>query len=128
MICTIVEGKEKFLAPKLNSLQKHNNHRKTKVSILGVDAGSYFMNKNFVHAKNEQQYTTSGCPFVVDLLKCDVFSYHKQKYIQFAIIFYILVHGHPMTNFEGFKTLYQMLSMNNVSIKHQSNSSSWGIA
>jgi hypothetical protein len=53
MICTIVEGKEKFLAPKLNSLQKHNNHRKTKVSILGVDAGSYFMNKNFVHAKNE---------------------------------------------------------------------------
>jgi hypothetical protein len=33
-----------------------------------------------------------------------------------------------MTNFEGFKALYQMLSMSNVSKKHRSNSSSWGIA
>ncbi len=33
-----------------------------------------------------------------------------------------------MTNFEGFKALHQMLSMNNVSKKHWFNSSSWGIA
>jgi hypothetical protein len=33
-----------------------------------------------------------------------------------------------MTNFESFKALYQMLSMNNVSKKHWSNSSNWGIA
>jgi hypothetical protein len=33
-----------------------------------------------------------------------------------------------MTDFEGFKALHQMLSMNNVSKKHWSNSSSWGIA
>jgi hypothetical protein len=33
-----------------------------------------------------------------------------------------------MIDFEGFKTLYQMLSMNNISKKHWSNLSSWGIA
>ncbi len=54
MICIVVEGKEKLSAPKLNSLQKFFGHHKAKVSILGVDVGSYYMNKNFVHAKNEQ--------------------------------------------------------------------------
>ncbi len=68
MICPIVEGKEKLLAPKLNSLQKVIGHHKTKVSIPGVDVGSYYMNKNFVHAKNEQQYTIGWHPYVVDLL------------------------------------------------------------
>jgi hypothetical protein len=128
MICTIVEGKEKLLAPKLNRLQKHVIHCKAKVSIPILDASSCYMNKNYVHAKNEQQYTTSQCPSIMNLLYCDVSSNHKQKYGQFPTIFHILVHGHFMTDFEGFKTLYQMLSMNNVSKKHWSNSSSWGIA
>jgi hypothetical protein len=53
MICIIVEGKKKLLALKLNSLQKLIGHHKAKVSIPRVDVGSYYMNKNFVHAKNE---------------------------------------------------------------------------
>jgi hypothetical protein len=45
-ICTVVEGKEKLLAPKLDILQKHISHRKAKVSIPRVDPSSYYMNKN----------------------------------------------------------------------------------
>lgn len=54
MICIVVEGKKNLLAPKLNSLQKLFGHHKAKVSIIGVDVGSYYVNKFFVHAKNEQ--------------------------------------------------------------------------
>ncbi len=54
MICTVVEGKEKLLAPKPDTLQKHISHRKAKVSIPKVDPNSYYMNENCMHAKNEQ--------------------------------------------------------------------------
>jgi hypothetical protein len=39
MVCTFVEGKEKLLAPKLDSLLKHQGCCKTKKSMLAVDAG-----------------------------------------------------------------------------------------
>jgi hypothetical protein len=45
-----VERKQKLLAPKLNSLLKHAGWEKEKVSMLRVDVGSYYSNKNSVHA------------------------------------------------------------------------------
>ncbi len=77
MICIVVEGKEKLLAPKLDTLQKHISHRKAKVSNPRVNHSSYYMNKNYMHAKNEQQYTTSQCPSIMNLLYCDVSFNHK---------------------------------------------------
>jgi hypothetical protein len=55
MICTFVEGKEKLIAPKLDSFLKHVGHWKCKVSMPGVDASSCYMNTNYVHSKNERQ-------------------------------------------------------------------------
>jgi hypothetical protein len=54
MICTFVVGKDKLLAPKLNNLLKHVGPQKCKVSMLGVNVGYYYMNKNYVHSKNER--------------------------------------------------------------------------
>jgi len=57
-ICTYVEGKEKLIVPKLNSLVEHASHRKCKISMLEIDVSSYYYNKNYVHAKNECAFTT----------------------------------------------------------------------
>jgi hypothetical protein len=43
-----MEGKEKLLVSKLDSLLKHVDYRKCKVSIFGVAVNSYFMNQNLV--------------------------------------------------------------------------------
>jgi hypothetical protein len=71
-----------------------------------VDVGSYYMNNNYVHSKNERQYTTSQRPSVLDLFQHDIPYEHKRKYVQFVTFYHILAHGCPMTNFEGFKILF----------------------
>ncbi len=58
MVCTFVEGKEKLLAPKLDSLLKHQGCCKAKVYVPMVDVDNFYSNKNFIHVKNEQCYTT----------------------------------------------------------------------
>jgi hypothetical protein len=50
---------------------------KAKVSIPRVDVNSYYMNKNCVHAKNEQQYTIGQCLSIMNLLYGDISSNHK---------------------------------------------------
>jgi hypothetical protein len=86
--------------------------------MLGVNVSSYYMNKNFVHSKNERQYTTSQRLSVLDLLQCDIHFEHKRKYVQFAIVYHILAHGHPMIDFESCKILFEMLKVKIVGRKH----------
>ncbi len=74
--------------------------------MLGVDAGACYMNTNYVHSKNERQFTIGQRLFVLDLLQCDIPFEHKWKYVQFVTLYDILTHGHPMTRFEGFKVLF----------------------
>jgi hypothetical protein len=107
MIYTFVERKDKLLTFKLDSLFTHVDRWKCKISMLGVDASSYYMNKNYVHSKNERQYTISQRPSVLDLS-------------QFVTLYHILAHGRLMTNFERFKVLFQIFKMKNVGKKHWS--------
>jgi hypothetical protein len=67
-----VERKEKLLAPKLDSLLKHVNCYKCKVSMPSVDTSFYNYNKNLVHTKNEHAYTTHDRPFVLEKMLVDV--------------------------------------------------------
>jgi hypothetical protein len=67
MICKLVEGKEKLVVLKLNSILKHAHKHKCKVFMFWVYVGFYYVNKNLVHSKNEHQYITSDQPFILDL-------------------------------------------------------------
>ncbi len=71
-VCTNVERKEKLLAPKLDSLLKHVNCYKCKVSMPSVDKSFYYYNKNLVHAKNEHAYTTHDRPLVLEKMLADM--------------------------------------------------------
>jgi hypothetical protein len=56
-VCSNIEGKEKLLAYKLDSLWKYCGRKKTLTDVQGVcKVGEYYMNKNLVHTKNEWLY------------------------------------------------------------------------
>jgi hypothetical protein len=69
MVCTFVEGKEKLLAPKLDSLLKHQGCRKVKKSMPRVDVDQFYFNKDFVHAKNEHAYMVVDNLSILDRLQ-----------------------------------------------------------
>jgi hypothetical protein len=80
-ICTFIERKEKLLAPKLDSLLKHVGAWKAKVSMLGVDYGSHYFNKNLMHAKNRHEFFIVKHLSMLDQLQIDVPLRHKWKYV-----------------------------------------------
>lgn len=43
--CTFVEGKQKLLTPKLDNLLKNKGHKKSTISVLKVDANTFYFNK-----------------------------------------------------------------------------------
>ena len=53
-ICSNVEGRDKLLVPKLDSLYKHCGRRKAKTSFGKVVAGEHYFLSNNVHVRNEK--------------------------------------------------------------------------
>jgi hypothetical protein len=86
--------------------------------ILGVDVGSYFMNKNLMHFRNKWFYIVGDMPSILDLVQFNAIFDHKKKYVQFATFYHILLHDCLMTKFEGLKALFQLLKIKNVKRKY----------
>ncbi len=59
-ICFEVEQKDKLLASKWDSVQKHVDHKKTKKALKGVKNGEWYMAKDCKHVKNETTYACKG--------------------------------------------------------------------
>jgi len=56
-ICSKIEGIEKKLSLKLDSLWKHDNRKQALIAILNVyKVGEFYMNKSFGLSKNEHLY------------------------------------------------------------------------
>ncbi len=97
---------------------------------------NFMMGLGFISCQLDKQTTkvielyTLPCfhPFVLDLFQCDIPFEHKWKYFKFVTLYHILIHGRQMTNFEGFKILFQMLiKVKNVQRKHWNDPFSWGM-
>ncbi len=61
MICSIVEGKDKFLSLKLDILQKHVSWKKIVSASIGMNVGDWYFNKDSTHATNERLYLNENC-------------------------------------------------------------------
>jgi hypothetical protein len=71
-VCTKIKGKEKLMAHKLDNLWKHGGRRKKIMVIPKVyNVGEYYMNKDFIHAKNERLYATTKKDTIIDQI-CQV--------------------------------------------------------
>jgi hypothetical protein len=56
--------------------------------MLDVDVGTFYFNKNSIHAKNEHCYIINDKPSILDQLHVDVPFKKRQKYVLFASTFF----------------------------------------
>jgi len=113
-VCSKINGKDKMLAPKIDSLRKHVRRRKALIVDLGVCAtNEYYMNKNFVHAKNERLYVVARKDSIFKQVCLPTVGERKKKLMQFSMCFHILVEGRPMIDFESMNKILHFLDVNN---------------
>jgi hypothetical protein len=106
-----VNGKDKLLVLKLDSLIKHSRMQKSTITRLGVVVGRYFICPTNSHVKNEKFFVAKGLDMVVAQLEDGGKAERKKKYIQFVVIWHLLKQGHPMIDFEGLKGLFKFLKV-----------------
>jgi hypothetical protein len=124
-VCTTIESKERILVVKLNSLYKHVGRRKAKTNHLGMAKGTFYYCMNFVHQKNETLYVVSLYSNVVHQLDLGEIGEKKNKKVQFAIVFYLLREGRPLTNYESLKDLFYFFKIKNMARKHWFDNLGW---
>jgi hypothetical protein len=59
-VCSVVEHKDKLMAPKWDSFQKHADQRKAKRNMKGVKKGEWYTNNDCKNNKNLATYTCKG--------------------------------------------------------------------
>jgi hypothetical protein len=64
-VYSFIDGKDKLLVVKLDSLWKHAGRRKTLVVMMGVKVGEHYFLKSNAHVANEKLYFTKGLKIVL---------------------------------------------------------------
>jgi hypothetical protein len=62
-----IEGKDKLLVPKFDSLIKHSSFKNRNVARVVI--GAYYVNLNNAHVKNENLYISTWHDTIVDLVE-----------------------------------------------------------
>jgi hypothetical protein len=129
LVCTKIEGRDKLLAPKLDTLWKHGGRRKAHVDIPGVARkGEFFTALDCAHLKNEVLFLATGCDTVLEQIVAGETLERKKKVVQSVCIFILLRDGRPMGDYGGMKELMQYLHIPNCPLKHWAETTGWGIA
>ena len=127
-ICTAVEGREKLLIPKIDSLWKHAGRRRALVNVEKVKKGNFYFLSTNVHVKNERIYFSRGGDTVLQQVAQGVVQERKRKEVQFRLLFHVFSLGRPMTDFAASKVLFQQLNVPNFPLKHWNEASRWNMA
>jgi hypothetical protein len=64
-VCSFIDGKDKLLVAKLDSLWKHVGCRKALVAMSRVKVGEHYFLKSNAHVANEKLYFTKGLEIVL---------------------------------------------------------------
>jgi len=129
-ICKIVRGKEKLLAPKLDSLLKHVEHWKAKFLMPSVDADSHYFNKIWCMLKMNTIFLLAiNLLSWISSMLMSLLSIKRSMYnATYFHLNHLLTHGCLVINYENMPSLFHMLKVKFVSCKHWSSSLSWGMA
>jgi len=118
-ICSAVEGKEKLLVSKLDSLIKHLGQRKCEKAKPRVKIVEYYLSPTNQHMKNEKLYACTSHDSIVTLrLQMETRQRSKKKISSLFSLWHLLAEGQPMKNFEALKPLFQFLKIPNCPRKH----------
>jgi hypothetical protein len=87
-VCSKVEHKDKLLAPKWDSFQKHANWKKAEKNMKGMKKGEWYK-----HNKNVITYACKGRESVLQQVTIGLASEKCKKLVQFTTLFHTLKHG-----------------------------------
>lgn len=110
-ICSDVEGREKLLVPKLDSLYKHAGRRKALVDIGKVRRGEYYYLGSNQHVKNERVFFAKGGETVITKVLAGVTKERRLKAVQFKCCLQVLQQGRPMADFTSMQELLKQLQV-----------------
>jgi hypothetical protein len=106
-----VEHKDKLLALKWNSLQKHVNKKKVDKPMKWVKKIEWYISKNCKHSKNKTTYAFKSKEFVLQQMSNGLVGEKRKILVQFATLFYTLKHGRPMLEYEVHKDLFEFFNL-----------------
>jgi hypothetical protein len=92
--CSEVEGRDKLLVPKIDSLWKHCGRRKATTNFGKVVVGQYYFLSNNAHIKNEFFYFArngKAADTVVQQVAQGEVREHKRKLVQFRVVLWVLM-------------------------------------
>jgi hypothetical protein len=127
-VCSEVEGREKLLAPKIDSLWKHAGWRRALTSISTVKQGDHYFLTTNQHVRNERVYFSRVRDTIAQRVAQGTIQERQHKLVQFQLLFWILSQGKPMSDFEACRELFMQLSVPHCPRKHWSASSGWDMA
>jgi hypothetical protein len=127
-VCSEVEGREKLLAPKIDSLWKHAGRRRALTSIGTVKQGDHYFLTTNQHVRNERIYFSRVGDTIAQRVAQGAIQERQHKLVQFRLLFWILSQGRPMSDFEACRELFMQLSVPHCPRKHWSASSGWDMA
>jgi hypothetical protein len=127
-ICTDVEGREKLLVPKIDSLMKHARRRRATADMGKIKRGEYFYLGNNQHVKNERVYFAKGGETIVTKVLAGVTRERRLKVMQMCCMFDVLSQGQPMADFIVMRELLLNLMVPNIPKKHWSQPFGWQFA
>lgn len=98
-VCSKIEGREKLLAPKIDSLLRHVCKRKATKEGHGAPMGQFFQSNDCQHMKNKRLYTMTLIDKVLNQVVASVMVESKKRKMQFDVFFHLLTMGKPITDY-----------------------------
>ena len=130
-ICSEVEGREKLLVPKVNSIWKHCGRRKATNSFGKVKAGQHYFLSNNVHTRNEKTYFArlgNTADTILQQVAKGTVKGRKRKTVQFRAILWLLMQGRPLTQYEAIRDFLELLHVPYFPTKYWSSAVGWEMA
>ena len=127
-ICTDIEGKEKLLVSKIDSLCKHDGRRKAFVDMEKVRHGQYYYLGSNQYIKNKRIYFAKGGQSIVQHVIQGVTKERKWKVVKMKSLFHVMLLGWPMADFTSMQDLFMQLNVADILKKHWRESSGWNFA
>lgn len=119
-VCTDIEGREKLLVPKIDSLMKHAMRRRATTDIGKVKRSEYFYLGNNQHVKNERIFFVKGGETILTKVMAGVKKERRLKEMQMRCLFHVLQQGWRMADFTAMRELLVNLMVPEIPRKHWS--------
>jgi hypothetical protein len=129
-VCSAVGKKPCVMAPKSDTLFKHDGRRTAKKPIprYGVKVGESYMALDCKHRQNMKIYAARPQSTILEAVNHSTSVEAVRKRVQFATIFQVLSGGRPMLEYEARHALYKFIRVPDCPAQHWCDSSGWQIA